>query len=243
MKKKMVLTAAAVALVGTLAVGGTLAWFTDTETATNVVTTGNIDITLTEDGKNDGKVIEGGLEYTDITPGKTYDKVVTVDNVGKNDAYVRATIKVTSDNELILQGLLGKKNPAFSLTDLKPGQWSNEILTDAETGKKYVEYVAYYTDTRTETDKEGQIFEAGAPAWTLFTGVDMPWNMGNEYENSMFKIQVTVDAIQVDNLLDTSSMEAIFGTKNHIDEYTEFDLNKSKANDKVGEATASQASK
>ena len=38
MKKKVALTAAAVALVGTLAVGGTLAWFTDTETATNVVT-------------------------------------------------------------------------------------------------------------------------------------------------------------------------------------------------------------
>ena len=43
MKKKLVLSLAAAALVGTLAVGGTLAWFTDTETATNVVTTGNVE--------------------------------------------------------------------------------------------------------------------------------------------------------------------------------------------------------
>ena len=48
MKKKVALTAAAVALVGTLAVGGTLAWFTDTETATNVVTTGHVDISVME---------------------------------------------------------------------------------------------------------------------------------------------------------------------------------------------------
>ena len=51
MRRKVALTAAAVAMVGTLAVGGTLAWFTDTETATNVVTLGNVDIVLNEDGK------------------------------------------------------------------------------------------------------------------------------------------------------------------------------------------------
>lgn len=234
MKKKVALTAAAVALVGTLAVGGTLAWFTDTETATNVVSTGNIDITLSEDGKEDGKVIAGGLQYTNITPGKTYDKVVTIDNVGKNDAYVRATIKITADNEFILQGLLGKRDPAFRLTDLAAdGEWSDDVLTDAETGEKYVEYVVYYKDDA------NQKFEVGEPVWTLFTGVDMPWNMGNEYENSNFTIQVTVDAIQADNLKDTSSMDAIFGTENGIKADADFDLNKAEANDKVGTATAS----
>ena len=54
MKKKVALTAAAVAMVGTLAVGGTLAWFTDTETATNVVTMGEVDIKLSEDGVLNG---------------------------------------------------------------------------------------------------------------------------------------------------------------------------------------------
>ena len=55
MKKKYALALAAAAMVGTLAVGGTLAWFTDTETATNVVTMGNVDITLSENGGEDGR--------------------------------------------------------------------------------------------------------------------------------------------------------------------------------------------
>ena len=53
MKKKLVLSLAAAAMVGTLAVGGTLAWFTDTETATNVVTTGHVDISVMEKDKAD----------------------------------------------------------------------------------------------------------------------------------------------------------------------------------------------
>ena len=61
-------------MVGSLAVGGTLAWFTDTETATNVVTMGNVDITLSEDGGEDGAIIDGGLEYTDVMPGDKFRK-------------------------------------------------------------------------------------------------------------------------------------------------------------------------
>ena len=71
MKKKVALTAAAVALVGTLAVGGTLAWFTDTETATNVVTMGEVDIRLSEDGGKDGIIGNNGLEYDNVMP-KTF---------------------------------------------------------------------------------------------------------------------------------------------------------------------------
>ena len=67
MKKKLVLSLAAAALVGTLAVGGTLAWFTDTETATNVVTTGNVDIAWFEgDGNVEKKMCirdRGGTAY------------------------------------------------------------------------------------------------------------------------------------------------------------------------------------
>ena len=94
MKKKYALALAAAAMVGTLAVGGTLAWFTDTETATNVVTMGNVDITLSEAGGEDGAIIDGGLEYTDVMPGDKFQKTVTIKNNG-NDAYVRAVITVS----------------------------------------------------------------------------------------------------------------------------------------------------
>ena len=49
MKKKTILVAAiAVMLVAALVVGGTLAYFTDTKTATNTFTTGKVSITLNE---------------------------------------------------------------------------------------------------------------------------------------------------------------------------------------------------
>ena len=49
MKKKTILMAAiAVMLVAVLVVGGTLAYFTDTKSATNTFTTGKVSITLNE---------------------------------------------------------------------------------------------------------------------------------------------------------------------------------------------------
>ena len=54
MKKKSILMAAiAVMLVAVLVVGGTLAYFTDTKSATNTFTMGNVKITLDETNVND----------------------------------------------------------------------------------------------------------------------------------------------------------------------------------------------
>ena len=84
MKKKLVLSLAAAALVGTLAVGGTLAWFTDTETATNVVTTGNVDIAWFEgDGNVEKKITDKytGIQFgteTPVTPGQNLDKRLVI---------------------------------------------------------------------------------------------------------------------------------------------------------------------
>lgn len=110
MRRKVALTAAAAAMVGTLAVGGTLAWFTDTETATNVVTTGNVDIAIHE--TNDpGKpfddstvIIDKGLSYGDeekgVTPGEHMTKRVAIQNTGENPALIKVTIDV-ADSDVI----------------------------------------------------------------------------------------------------------------------------------------------
>ena len=47
-KKKIVSVALAASLAATAIVGGTLAYFTDTDKADNVFTVGNVDIELTE---------------------------------------------------------------------------------------------------------------------------------------------------------------------------------------------------
>ena len=104
MKKKAVLALAAAALVGTLAVGGTLAWFTDTETATNVVTTGNVDIAWVE---NNEKITETnpGVEFGDetpVTPNATLKKEAYVTNEGKNAALIRAKVEVPDNAGLVI---------------------------------------------------------------------------------------------------------------------------------------------
>ena len=115
MKKKTILVAAiAVMLVAALVVGGTLAYFTDTKTETNTFTVGNVKIDLNEQQGNedgtglvpydDGKTLmpivgsAQGEKYPHGQPiAKNYvDKIVTVTNTGKSDAYVRAYFAIPS---------------------------------------------------------------------------------------------------------------------------------------------------
>lgn len=100
MKKKTILMAAiAVMLVAVLVVGGTLAYFTDTKSATNTFTMGNVSIDLKEQQKG-----ENGLEPFEqnkqLVPGKSNDgnavsKIVTVTNTSKdNAAWVWVELKI-----------------------------------------------------------------------------------------------------------------------------------------------------
>lgn len=60
MKKKLFISVVAVALVACFAIGGTLAWLTDTtDPVTNTFTVGDINITLDESTGDDYKVIPG----------------------------------------------------------------------------------------------------------------------------------------------------------------------------------------
>ena len=113
MKKKILVLCLVVALAVTAVVGGTLAYFTDTDAATNTFTAGGVDIALIEQ-ERDG---HGGLQ--EFTQGQVLmpivgsaqgekdafgqpvaenyiDKIVTVTNTGKSDAYVRAYFAIPS---------------------------------------------------------------------------------------------------------------------------------------------------
>lgn len=109
MKKKL-LAVSMVAALGVTAVGGTLAYFTDDEVATNEFTLGNVKIDLVEEQRNDeGTGLEGFKDnkvllpivgsaqgdkenvggYNLPTAENWVDKIVTVDNEGTQPAYVR----------------------------------------------------------------------------------------------------------------------------------------------------------
>ena len=97
MKKKKTILAAAVLLL-MLAVGGAIAYFTDTDTKTNTFTIGNVDITLTEAGwdaladANDNHIPDAA---EDMMPGESVTKDPLINNVStKNPAYVFAKVEV-----------------------------------------------------------------------------------------------------------------------------------------------------
>ena len=91
-KRKILMLALSVCMVAILAVGGTLAYFTDTDEATNVFTVGHVDITLEEDfGDNDPETNEK------LFPGKqnAVKKEVKI-TLGEDseDSYVWYTYKI-----------------------------------------------------------------------------------------------------------------------------------------------------
>lgn len=91
-KKKILVLALTIAMVAILAVGGSLAYLTDTKSATNTFTVGNVKIDLIEQQKGE-KGLEGFAQGKTLKPGKSNDgnavsKIVTVKNDGDNDAWV-----------------------------------------------------------------------------------------------------------------------------------------------------------
>ena len=96
MKKKIVLIGAAIALIAILAVGGSLAYFMDTDDVTNVFTVGSVDIEQNEEFVQESQL----LPVVGTDPTKADDnyiqKKVTVENKGKNDAYVQTLVAVPS---------------------------------------------------------------------------------------------------------------------------------------------------
>ena len=109
MKKKTILVAAiAVMLVAALVVGGTLAYFTDTKSAPNTFTVGNVSIDLNEQQKGE-KGLETFVQGKQLVPGTSSDgnavsKIVTVTNTSKdNDAWVWVELKIPAYLERGLQ--------------------------------------------------------------------------------------------------------------------------------------------
>ena len=114
MKKKVLSLCLVMALAAAAVVGGTLAYFTDTDEETNTFTAGGVEINLIEKQVNeDGTALEDFEQGQVLMPivgsaqgekdefgqpvAENYvDKIVTVENTGKSDAYVRAYFAIPS---------------------------------------------------------------------------------------------------------------------------------------------------
>lgn len=87
-KRKIILLAALLVMVAILGVGGTLAYFTAEDSATNEFTVGNVKIELTEPSWDS----TGETDAPEVYPGEALAKDPQVINKGNNPCFVRIKV-------------------------------------------------------------------------------------------------------------------------------------------------------
>lgn len=179
-KKKLGTGLLALALVGVVGIGGSLAWFTDTDNRTNTFTTGKVDITLTEYDEN-GEEAPEGIVYEDVMPGNVETKEIVVTN-DESEAWVR--VKVT------INGL-----PAENAKEL--------IFIDSDDAPIQIhdnDYVVEDEDTVTfYFPQQHMLANNGSGKYVPFTKVMIPETWGNDLVKKTFTIDVVAQALQYEN--------------------------------------------
>ncbi len=120
-KKKIIIASLVLLLV--FAVGGAIAYFTDTDTKTNTFTVGNVDITLTEEHWSttdaNGNNIPDAAE--NISPGVTVAKDPVVTNVSATaPAYVYAKVEIPCSTAVTTPEVIPAKE-IFTLNSIGSG--------------------------------------------------------------------------------------------------------------------------
>lgn len=180
MKKKMMALSLAVLLIVVAAIGGTMAYFTDNESATNTFTMGNVDITLTE------------TEWhapVNVAPGISYAKNPVVTNTGMNPAWIR--VDVTLSDAAAFKAAAARHN----ITDLdtifdghSEDKWTRAAIED-DTTNGTLTYSYYYKN----------LLPAGTSTSALFTAVEIPAAFNNADMAAIgadFTITIEAHAIQ-----------------------------------------------
>lgn len=187
MKKKITAIFLCVALVAIAIVGASLAYFTDTKTATNTFTMGDVKIKLDETNVNDTEGDRVTSNEYNVYPGAVVTKDPTVHNTGKNAAWIRAKVEVkgwVTNREKYPNYVAGElKDSLKYLIDGLGEGWS---LVSATAANEDVTFVLMYADK----------LAAGADTTAMFEKVNVPTGLQNGQEFGTIK--VTAEAIQTD---------------------------------------------
>ncbi len=171
MKRKLLIVSALAILVAVTA-AGTLAYFTDTGTAHNVITTGNVKIELNEWA--DEACEQPFQDKTGVMPGTKVTKIVEVKNTGTGAAFLRLYVE---------KNVYG--------ADQKPMKSDPVSLDFDNRNWTYSESEGYYYYNRP--------LEPGKTTEPLFTTVTFDPQMGNEYQNATAHVKVIAYAVQSAN--------------------------------------------
>lgn len=201
-KKKIALAVAAVGLLGALAVGQTLAWFTDKDSISNNMVLNHVDIEIDEPNYNEE-------DYQSLIPGDPIMKDLTVTLAdGSSDAWVRLKAPVvevgdktfplfnedgSSDFGAVLAEDWVKIGDYYYYTKILtndtavPGTSVNTIeflAVQGETGEEYTIKVPGswnndYADATLVLDYDVEAVQA-RNITPDFTAADDPWGLGTE---------------------------------------------------------------
>lgn len=179
--KRKILVAALVLLFAFSAVCGTMAYFTTQGTATNVITSGSIAAEIREYA--DREMTKPFENLTGVMPGAAAIKVVTVENTGANEAWVR--LSVTKDYELAEERAAVRGADAIARQEIK-------TLVHLDINSEYW------------TEQDGWYYyseplQPGETSQPLFTSITLDEALGNVWQGATFIIQVDMQAVQVAN--------------------------------------------
>lgn len=208
--RKKILTLVLAAVIAAVAIAGaSVAYFTDTKTAQNAFTMGNVKITLDEAPVDEnGRAIDGdrviGNEYgiDAVYPGAVLDKDPTVHNTGKNAAYIRAV--VTVENGMNWLGLYNEnvwtapQEPAFIalINDTLGEGWELVDIAYDMSGPDHP------TSDFVATLKYTEPLAAGADTTAMFSQIAFPAKMTENdvttriAQDGSFSIDVVAQAVQ-----------------------------------------------
>lgn len=200
MKKKLTAIFLCVALVAIAIVGASLAYFTDTKTATNTFTMGDVKIKLDETNVNDPEGDRVASNEYNVYPGAVVTKDPIVHNVGQNAAYIRATVNVENwmnmcaayfPNFGIAYPNQGYEQSLLLLVDALGEGWSIEGVTTGtpfQLGNFSAKFILKYDGT----------LAAGADTTAMFQTVTIPAGLDNASAASFDEVKVVAQAIQAD---------------------------------------------
>ena len=184
--KRMLTTVAIAVLLLAVLTSGSYAFFTVENTARNAITSGNIEFEIHE--VNDkGEVFP--LEGINVLPGDKVSKIVSAQNTGKKDMFIRVKlIKSVKDSEL----------PA-----------ENQIIVDTDSENWTYEDGYYYYN---------KAIAPGEETTPLFKEVTIDGeSVGNEYIGKSFLLEVKGDALQTKNI-DAEALKSIGWSTAPLDE-------------------------
>ena len=174
--KKKILAGALIMICLSMIAYGTTAYFTYEDTATNVITFGNIMIELQEwaISSETGEKVPFENSVLDVLPGREVSKIVQVANVGAEPAWIRISV----DKSIVLaEGVTGEVDLSLVDYDLNTEYWTEQ------------DGYFYYNSA----------LEAGETTQPLFTKVIFAKNMSNQYQYSKAILKIDAQATQVAN--------------------------------------------